>query len=72
MSNKAVTSYRVSFFDTYVIVGYWPDRPELPPFWSVWDESGVLPHCLDSGRGEPPARHFPTGIVPDWRKDIAS
>ena len=66
MSGKVVTSYRVSFYDVFLVIAWWPDRPDLPPAWSLWNESYVLQQLLDSGRGDPPAWHFPLGIVPEF------
>jgi hypothetical protein len=58
-------SYRVSVFDEWLSVCWWPDRPDLPPIWSLWNCAGPSLVCLDTGRGDPPARYFSLGILPE-------
>ena len=64
MSERRIRSYRVSVFDQFVVVLDWPDSPDLPAVWSVWDESFVVPRIIDQGRGEPPVGYFPLGVRP--------
>ena len=63
-STRRVRTYRVSVFDEFVYILDWPERPDLPAMWSVWDESYVVPRLIDSGRGNPPIGYFPLGVTP--------
>lgn len=63
MSNRRITSYRVSFYDQFLVVIDWPETA-FPRRWLLWDSSFVSPRLLDHGEGDPPAWHFPMGILP--------
>lgn len=58
-----VTSYRVSAFEQFVVVIDFPSTRH-PRRWALWDLSGPSGVVLEDGTGDPPARHFPLGIVP--------
>jgi hypothetical protein len=59
-----VNTYRVSFYEQFVVVSEHPDIKDSRR-WSLWDLSGPSGHVLEYGRGDPPARLFPTGVVPE-------
>lgn len=52
------TSQRVSVYEIFMVVTRYDDD-RYPPVWALVDLSGQSVHYLDSGRGEPPERHYP-------------
>lgn len=71
-AKRRVRTYRVSVFDEFVHVIDWPDRPDLPALWAVWDESYIVPRLIDQGRGEVPIGYFPLGLKPSVREASAN
>jgi hypothetical protein len=58
-----ITTYRVSFYDQFVVIMDYPGT-RYPRRWALWDDSTIVPSIVEYGMGDPPARLFPTGVVP--------